>query len=58
MYLSFPELHKVSTVGIFVVLKSENKFDTAIINLMHRDKFYFVLNLIQQSIIDVYFIFI
>ena len=54
-YLSFPVIHKVGNVGIFVLLKFENKLDAVIsdfiFNSMHPDKLKFALKFIQPVII-------
>ena len=51
IYSSFPEMHKISNVCIFVLLKIENKLDTEInhftFNSKNHGKCEFVLKLIQ-----------
>ena len=57
---SFSVLPKVGNVGIFVMLKSENKFDTFInrinFNSAHHDKFHLIFNFIQLLSISILFL--
>ena len=56
---SFPVIHKVGNIGIFVLLKFENKMEREIIHLNynseHHDKCKFVLKLIKLLTVSNFF---
>ena len=59
MHSSFPVIHKVDNVGIFVLLKFENKLNVVIVHTnfisKHHDKYKFALKFIQFVTISTLF---